>query len=129
VREFLEAALTPELRRAGGTMTSVYADPAVSLGWQRILYAKGWVAPAWPVEFGGCGWSVSRRAIFAAELVLAGAPPLSPARSTPGRTRSSATSWPRRSSASDRRNRCGRPDDRLAEHAETRFTSPTHACK
>src|SRR5579859_4670396 len=78
VREFLDTALTPDLRRAGGTMTSVYADPAVSLAWQRILHAKGWAAPAWPIEYGGCGWSVSRRAIFAAELAVAGAPPLSP---------------------------------------------------
>lgn len=78
VREFLEDVLTPDLRRAGRTMTSVYADPAISLAWQRILHAKGWVAPAWPVEYGGCGWSVVRRAIFATELALAGAPPLSP---------------------------------------------------
>ncbi|MDB5478990.1 MAG: acyl-CoA dehydrogenase [Caulobacteraceae bacterium] len=78
VREFLEAVLTPDLRRAGRTMTSVYADPAISLAWQRILHAKGWVAPAWPVEYGGCGWSIVRRAIFATELALAGAPPLSP---------------------------------------------------
>jgi alkylation response protein AidB-like acyl-CoA dehydrogenase len=78
VREFLDKALTPELRRAGRTMTSVYADPGVSLAWQRILHAKGWAAPAWPVEYGGCGWSASRRAIFANELAVAGAPPLSP---------------------------------------------------
>jgi alkylation response protein AidB-like acyl-CoA dehydrogenase len=78
VREFLEDVLTPDLRRAGRTMTSVYADPAISLAWQRILHAKGWVAPAWPVEYGGCGWSIVRRAIFATELALAGAPPLSP---------------------------------------------------
>ena len=78
VREFLNDALTPELRKAGKTMTSVYADPGISLAWQRILHAKGWVAPAWPVEYGGCGWPAARRAIFATELALAGAPPLSP---------------------------------------------------
>ena len=78
VRSFLDEALTPELRAAGQTMTSVYADPKVSLAWQRILHAKGWVAPAWPVEYGGRGWSAARRAIFATELSAAGAPPLSP---------------------------------------------------
>ncbi len=23
------------------------------LSWHRVLHAKGWVAPAWPVEYGG----------------------------------------------------------------------------
>ncbi len=78
VRTFLDDALTPELRAAGRNMTSVYAHPTISLTWQRILHAKGWAAPAWPVEYGGCGWSAARRSIFAAELSAAGAPPLSP---------------------------------------------------
>lgn len=78
VRAFLDAELTPELRSAGSRMTSVYADYATGMAWQKILHAKGWVAPAWPVEFGGCGWSVARRHIFATELALAGAPPVSP---------------------------------------------------
>lgn len=34
------------------------------LSWHRILYDKGWVAPSWPVEFGGTGWSVTQRYIF-----------------------------------------------------------------
>ncbi len=25
--------------------------------WHRILYQKGWVAPNWPVEYGGTGWT------------------------------------------------------------------------
>lgn len=78
VRRFLDEALTPELRRAGRTMTSVYSDRRTALEWQRILHARGWAAPAWPVEFGGCGWSVSKRYIFATELAAAGAPALSP---------------------------------------------------
>ena len=78
VREFLDSALTPDLRRAGGTMTSVYADPAFSLAWQRILHAKGWAAPAWPVEYGGCDWSLTQHYIFSRESTLAGAPVLSP---------------------------------------------------
>ncbi|MFC3068578.1 acyl-CoA dehydrogenase family protein [Phenylobacterium soli] len=78
VRAFLDAELTPELRRAGRGMTSVYADPEISLAWQRILHRKGWVAPAWPKAFGGCEWSVAQRYIFAGELAAAGAPPLSP---------------------------------------------------
>ena len=78
VRSFLDEALTPALRAAGQSMTSVYADPKVALAWQRVLHARGWAAPAWPVEYGGCGWSAARRSIFATELSAAGAPPLSP---------------------------------------------------
>lgn len=78
VRAFLDAELTPELRAAGARMTSVYADYATGMAWQKILHAKGWLAPAWPEAFGGCGWSVARRHIFATELAQAGAPPISP---------------------------------------------------
>ncbi|MGZ5940497.1 MAG: acyl-CoA dehydrogenase family protein [Rhizomicrobium sp.] len=78
VREFIAAELTPDLRKAGRSMTSVYADYDVGMKWQRILHKRGWAAPAWPVEYGGCGWSVAQRYIFASEMAAAGAPPTSP---------------------------------------------------
>ena len=78
VRAFLDTELTPDLRKAGRSLTSVYADYDVTMKWHRILYAKGWVAPAWPKEFGGTGWSVVQRYIWASETTAAGAPPLSP---------------------------------------------------
>ncbi|MGE2834902.1 acyl-CoA dehydrogenase family protein [Mycobacterium sp. SMC-4] len=78
VRAFLEAKLTPELRRAGRLMTSVYADHDASMQWQAILHEQGWAAPAWPVEHGGCDWSLTQHYIFSRESTLAGAPSLSP---------------------------------------------------
>ncbi len=78
VRRFLDDNLTPDLRRAGALLTSVYAGREVSAAWQAILHARGWAAPAWPIEYGGCGWSAVRRYIFARELAEAEAPPLSP---------------------------------------------------
>ena len=78
VRAFLDAELTPELRRRGRGMTSVYADRDTTLAWQAKLHAKGWVAPAWPVQYGGPGWSVVQRYIWARETARAGAPPMSP---------------------------------------------------
>lgn len=78
VRAFFAEHLTDELRAAGRLMTSVYADHEAAMNWQRILAAKGWAAPAWPVEYGGCGWSATQRYLFARERVAAGAPPLSP---------------------------------------------------
>ena len=41
--------------------------PGVQGGLSRLaqlLYKKGWVAPAWPKEYGGAGWSVTQRYIF-----------------------------------------------------------------
>lgn len=78
VRAFFEAKLTPDIRRAGSLLTSVYADPALSRAWQRILAEQGWAAPAWPVGYGGCDWTPAQHAIFARERVAAGAPPLAP---------------------------------------------------
>ena len=78
VREFLDRELTPELRRAGRLMTSVYADHDASMAWQAILHRRGWAAPEWPVEHGGRGWSRTQHYIFSRESILAGAPTLSP---------------------------------------------------
>ncbi len=46
------------------------------LRWQRILAAKGWIAPAWPEEWGGTGWNLAQRFIFEEECGYAGTPPL-----------------------------------------------------
>ncbi|MEE2058317.1 acyl-CoA dehydrogenase family protein [Rhodococcus artemisiae] len=78
VRSFLDEKLTPELRRAGTLATSVYSDHEASMEWQRILHERGWAAPAWPVEHGGCEWTQTQHYIFGRESVLAGAPTLSP---------------------------------------------------
>ncbi|MFC4296288.1 acyl-CoA dehydrogenase family protein [Novosphingobium tardum] len=78
VRAFLDAELTPELRRATRRSTSVFVHPDVSLAWQAILERRGWVAPEWPVEYGGTGWSEIQRYIFADECARANAPSLAP---------------------------------------------------
>lgn len=78
VRSFLADALTPELKRYAARMTSVYAEKPVAMEWQAILNGQGWAAPSWPVEHGGCDWSVAQHYIFDLEMARAGAPPLSP---------------------------------------------------
>jgi acyl-CoA dehydrogenase len=78
VRAFLDASLTPELREAGRRATSVFMEKRYSLAWQKILHAKGWVAPSWPKEYGGTGWSDMQRYIWSAECARAGAPSLAP---------------------------------------------------
>jgi len=48
------------------------------LRWHGILAKQGWVAPSWPKEWGGTGWSVVQRYIFEEECGYAGTPPLIP---------------------------------------------------
>jgi hypothetical protein len=45
-------------------MTSVYADHDASLERQRILHERGWAAPAWPVSYGGCDWTLTQHYTF-----------------------------------------------------------------
>lgn len=44
--------------------------------WNRVLNERGWAAPGWPAEYGGCGWSHLQNHIFELECWLAGAPEL-----------------------------------------------------
>jgi alkylation response protein AidB-like acyl-CoA dehydrogenase len=78
VRRFLQEKLTADLREAGRLQTSVYSEHEASMAWQQILHERGWAAPAWPVEHGGCDWSLTQHYIFSRESTLAGAPALSP---------------------------------------------------
>ena len=46
--------------------------------WHSILAHKGWIAPSWPKEWGGTGWSVVERYLFDEACGYAGAPLLLP---------------------------------------------------
>ncbi len=48
------------------------------LRWQKILSERGWMAPNWPVEYGGAGWNAVQRHIFDEECAEAGAPRIIP---------------------------------------------------
>ncbi|WP_439815358.1 acyl-CoA dehydrogenase family protein [Zavarzinia sp. CC-PAN008] len=78
VRSFLEANLTPELRAVAARSTSVFTEKPDAIAWQKILAAKGWAAPTWPVEHGGTGWTSTQVYIFESELARAGAPSMIP---------------------------------------------------
>lgn len=78
VRDFLESAATDEIREAGRKTTSVFAPFKQAMAWQKILYNKGWVAPAWPVEYGGTGWNIHQRYIFVEECNRMELPPILP---------------------------------------------------
>ena len=78
VRKFLAESLSRDIReaieRAGGEPDG-FLDQELTLRWHKILLEKGWAAPGWPKEHGGCDWSLAQRYIFDAELVAANAPP------------------------------------------------------
>jgi alkylation response protein AidB-like acyl-CoA dehydrogenase len=78
VRAMLAAELTDEMKQATAKTTTVFADRDVALAWQKILHRRGWAGVAWPVEFGGTGWDITQRHIFAQECTRAGAPDLIP---------------------------------------------------
>lgn len=75
IRDFFESNLTADLREAGRKTTWVISEFEYGRQWQKILHAKGWGAPAWPVEYGGTGWTVNQRLIWAIENARA-RPPL-----------------------------------------------------
>lgn len=73
---WIAAAMPPEMKRRADAGAEF--GPEDGMAWQKILYEKGWAAPAWPVECGGTGWDVTQRHIFTEELMRANAPQLSP---------------------------------------------------
>ncbi len=45
---------------------------------EMALGAKGWLAAAWPVEYGGPGWGIEEQYVFDEELERAGVPTVTP---------------------------------------------------
>jgi alkylation response protein AidB-like acyl-CoA dehydrogenase len=76
VREWLRAHLPDDLRARVARYDPLSRDDLAR--WHAILAARRWIAPAWPVEWGGTGWNVVQRYLFEEECGYAGAPPLSP---------------------------------------------------
>lgn len=76
VRAFLASHLPPELQHKVRQHLRLTRDDYVR--WHRILATQGWVAPGWPVEYGGTGWTPVQRHIFEEECALAGTPQVLP---------------------------------------------------
>lgn len=76
VRDFLAENLPDRLRDGARRTPGVFVEPDIGMEWHRILYKQGWVAPHWPREDGGTGWTPTQKFIFEKECALAGAPSL-----------------------------------------------------
>jgi alkylation response protein AidB-like acyl-CoA dehydrogenase len=72
VRAFMRAALPAAIRRKMVEGHRLVKDDIVT--WQRILNAKGWAVPHWPIEWGGTGWTPVQQYIFRDEMQQAPAP-------------------------------------------------------
>ncbi|MEE2731402.1 MAG: acyl-CoA dehydrogenase family protein [Pseudomonadota bacterium] len=75
VRAFLHEKLSERFTKAvvGGQI-----DKDTIIEWQKILYEQGWIAPNWPKQYGGTGWSITQKFIFENECAEAGAPAVVP---------------------------------------------------
>ena len=76
VRGWLAANLPDDIRNK--VLTYHGLSKADFIRWHKILAAKGWSVPHWPVETGGTGWNITQRYIYDEEFGLAGAPTLPP---------------------------------------------------
>ncbi|MES2759809.1 MAG: acyl-CoA dehydrogenase family protein [Pseudomonadota bacterium] len=76
VRSFLDQHLPADLQQKVRKHLRLAKDDYVR--WHKTLAAQGWVAPGWPVEFGGPGWNPVQRHIWEEECARAGTPPILP---------------------------------------------------
>jgi alkylation response protein AidB-like acyl-CoA dehydrogenase len=72
VRSFVHANLPADISRKVLEHKRLEKDDF--LRWHKALYKQGWMAPGWPRQFGGPGWSPVQRHIFDEECADAGAP-------------------------------------------------------
>jgi len=72
VRDFLKTSLPEDVREQ--TARGLHPNKESTVRWQKTLNDKGWMAPNWPVEYGGTGWTVAQKYIAAQEFGLVAAP-------------------------------------------------------
>ncbi len=76
VRSFIANNYPADIRARAEAGTALTKQDYVT--WQQILHRQGWIAPRWPVEYGGTGWSPTQCYIFEEELTAASTPRVMP---------------------------------------------------
>ncbi|HEX7885820.1 MAG TPA: acyl-CoA dehydrogenase family protein [Phenylobacterium sp.] len=74
VRGFIAENYDEDMRKRMSQSKNGYLDKESQVRWQKRLSDKGWLAPDWPVEYGGTGWSLGQKYVFDMEMALANAP-------------------------------------------------------
>jgi alkylation response protein AidB-like acyl-CoA dehydrogenase len=72
MRQFFEQELPKELSAKVRARRHLSKEELV--GWHKTLARKGWVAPGWPVQYGGTGWTAMQKHLWSEEYALAYAP-------------------------------------------------------
>lgn len=72
VRQFLSQKLPGRISQKVALGKRLNREDMVE--WHAILNAQGWLAPNWPQEWGGTGWTAVQKHIFDEECWAAGAP-------------------------------------------------------
>jgi len=74
VRAFIADAYDDDMRAHMAQSKNGHIGKDGQIRWLKRLGDKGWIAPDWPTEYGGTGWSHAQKYIFDMEMALAGAP-------------------------------------------------------
>jgi len=74
VRAFIAEAMPKLPKTDVGAPEAATRSKEDYLAWHKLLYKRGWVAPIWPKQYGGPGWSVTQRFIFNEECANAETP-------------------------------------------------------
>ncbi len=69
VRTFIAENYPADLRGKQDEGDEISKDDFLS--WHRVLANKGWVAPAWPAQYGGTGWTATQKYIWSEETARA----------------------------------------------------------
>lgn len=78
VRQFIAENYTDDIRAKSARSKHGYIDKEGHVTWQKRLAKKGWLAPNWPTEYGGPGFTHSQKYIFDVEMGRAGVPHVIP---------------------------------------------------
>lgn len=76
VSAFIAANLTEEM--VEGARLGFGISRELGTRWHQAIHQQGWIAPDWPVEYGGTGWGIREKQAFSDAMALAGAPMIMP---------------------------------------------------
>ena len=62
VRDFVSDSLPGDVARKVLEHKRIFKEDVQR--WHAALHEKGWIAPHWPKEHGGCAWNAVQRHIF-----------------------------------------------------------------
>ena len=71
VHDFVDKECPKEIRGGG---VNFFEEAGSLMAWRKKVAEKGWVAPAWPKEYGGASMSIMQQFIYSMELAKMRAP-------------------------------------------------------